>query len=151
MATATADLGRIDTYAAEDMIAEIIEDGGRYDFYGSTLDLKPDIRFGRVEDAQRLVSLIWDHEGTGPAPTVRTRRGKGKAHYAHGRHEIALPDSRWALTGMVVCHETSHALVGASATGEPPHGPTWKRTYAAVASKYLQPEIGLLLTDFLSD
>ena len=144
------DADRAGVYAAENHVVTMIDRETPVKFYGSMLDLQADVKFGRVEDIQRWVSVAWTQcGGVGAPPQVRERRGMRRAHYENWGHVIAIPDTPWARRGMVVGHELAHALVGGG--GEPSHGELWQKTFINVVRETISPEVALLLQDGFTD
>lgn len=110
----TRDAARARVYAAEDQWSAALDRGGRVDFFGSTLDLRPQLRFGSLEAMAAYVDGVAVRVGARPV-RVRHRRGSTKAHYVDG--EIAIPSqARWACRQSVLLHEFAHHLAG------PEHG-----------------------------
>lgn len=160
------DTQRSKVYAAEQfartMFDRAAEHGSRsVDFFGTSLTLPPEARFGSVEAVQRYVEQVlampavsqrWPASS---ALTVRPRRGLQAAHYENrdGAGVIAVPDSavfgnavsesgtRWALRELVVLHETAHHL----SPTEPAHGPEFASTFCELAETVMGPEVGHVL------
>jgi putative metallohydrolase (TIGR04338 family) len=145
------DLGRSSVYAVEDVITRAVERGGAVEFYGSILNLSPDVRFGQVADMQRYTDTVWPLIGTGTAPRIVRSKGHKRAYYAYGAHEIYVPDERWARTRMVLLHELAHAVVALSEHRHAPgHGEQWRKTYCWVLGVCGMPEVALLMYDGFS-
>ncbi|MGU3498193.1 TIGR04338 family metallohydrolase [Mycobacterium sp. C31M] len=145
------DTQRAKVYAAEDFVRTLFEraDGrGSLDFFGTTLTLPPEARFGSVDAVRGYVEQVlampavrqrWPQAGT---CAVRSRRGVTAAHYESGT--IAVPDrhTTWALRELVVLHELAHHLAGA---GVPAHGREYVATMVELAGCVMGPEAGHVL------
>lgn len=150
------DSQRAKVYAAEQFARTLFdraaEHGSRaVDFFGTSLTLPPESRFGSVDAVQRYVEQVmtmpaivarWPSLGR---LTVRPRRGLQAAHYENrdGAGVIAVPErsSRWALRELVVLHEMAHHLSPA----EPAHGPEFAATFCELAESVMGPEAGHVL------
>ena len=128
------DLWRSQVYSAEDQFTSLLNRGGPVDFFGSTLDLDPQRRFGDldsvrlyVERACELVSGIYP--GITP-PQVRARKGTTRAHYEFTSQLIALPVAdQWALRETVILHECAHHVTSVvHGRQAAPHGPEFAQT-----------------------
>lgn len=133
-------------YRTEDIITAALEDGGSVVMFGQHFEL-PDSgqrRFARVEDITRYLDALWQmpwvREYEIPQPQVRVRKGQAKAVYEGRRHTIAIPEAKWALTEMVVLHEVAHSLTRGDG-----HGERFRRVYADLASRAIDPVLGIML------
>jgi putative metallohydrolase (TIGR04338 family) len=145
-------------YKAEDLVMNVLAnvattDARTFDFYGSSLVLPDERKFGDIDSVQRYVdqvlALNWVRS-TWPSRadqtvTVRARKGDAHAHYQLG--VIAVPDHKgnisWAMREMVVLHELAHHF----ARGGESHGVHFASTYLHLVSELVGNEVGLLLTD----
>ena len=150
------DSQRSKVYAAEQFARTLFdraaEHGSRaVDFFGTSLTLPPEARFGSVDAVQRYVEQVvtmpalterWSSPG---GLTVRPRRGVQAAHYENrdGAGVIAVPErsSRWALRELVVLHEIAHHL----SPVEPAHGAEFAATFCDLAELVMGPEAGHVL------
>ena len=152
---------RSKVYAAEQFARTLFDRAAEHgsqtvDFFGASLTLPPEARFGSVDAVQRYVEQVMSMPAVSqrwpaaPALTVRPRRGLQAAHYEHrdGVGVIAVPDSagsdsgtRWALRELVVLHETAHHL----SPVEPAHGPEFASTFCELAETVMGPEAGHVL------
>ena len=143
-------------YAAEEFVRTLFDRAAQHssrsiDFFGESLTLPPEARFGSVDSVQRYVDEVlrlpavrtrWPD--TGPL-AVRPRRGATAAHYeiAGGAAVIAVPaDAGWALREFVVLHEVAHHLCPDAA---PAHGSVFVATFCALAAAVMGPEAGHVL------
>lgn len=145
------DSWRSQVYSAEDQFTSLLNRGGSVDFFGSTLDLVPQRRFGDldsvrlyVERACELVSEIYP--GITP-PQVRARKGTTRAHYEFTTQLIALPvTDQWALRESVILHECAHhvtPIVHGKLTA--PHGPEFTQTMLHLVQCVMGESAALLL------
>lgn len=133
------DADRAAVYAAEDQWSSVMDRGGPVDFFGSTLDLAPQLRFGTFDAMSAYVDRLVAVIGCEPV-TVRHRRGATRAHYSDG--VIAIPSTTtWACRESVVLHELAHHLAG-SAHG---HDLVFRASMLALVERQLGPEAALLL------
>ena len=151
------DSQRAKVYAAEAFVRTLFDRAGQHgartiDFFGASLTLPPEARFGSVAAVARYVDEVlalpsvaqrWPRAGT---LAVRSRRGATAAHYenADGAGMIALPDRRpadWALRELVVLHEVAHHLQPPG----PAHGPGFVATLSELAELVMGPEVGHVL------
>jgi putative metallohydrolase (TIGR04338 family) len=151
------DAQRSKVYAAEGFVRTLFDRAAEHgtrtiDFFGASLTLPPEARFGSVDGVARYVDEVlalpavvqrWPAAGE---LAVRSRRGATAAHYenADGAATIAVPDRRpadWALRELVVLHEIAHHLhpIG------PAHGPGFVATLCALAELVMGPEVGHVL------
>lgn len=140
------DTGRASVYRSENIISEILDSGGTIEMFGATFTLPESgqRRFGRVEDIQRYLDALWQmswvREYNVPQPRLRVRRGDRMAHYRRKDHTISIPQADWALTEMVVLHESAHALCDQGG-----HGQRFRHIYADLASRAIDPVVGIML------
>ena len=133
------DADRSRVYAAEDQWTALLDRGGQVDFFGSTLDVRPQLRFGSLEAMESYVAQLVDRHTTS-AVRVRHRRGRAKAHYVDG--VIAIPaDANWACRQSVLLHEFAHHLAGA----EHGHDRRFRSVMISLVDGELGPEAALLL------
>lgn len=146
------DTQRARVYAAEQFVRTMFDRVAQHssraiDFFGTSLTLPPEAKFGSVDAVQRYVDEVLSRVGAAPV-TVRARRGAAAAHYENvaGAAVIAVPDGSgtWALRELVVLHELAHHL-SADAPDEPPHGPAFVATYCELCETIMGPEVGLVL------
>ncbi|WP_066900905.1 TIGR04338 family metallohydrolase [Mycolicibacterium houstonense] len=142
------DSQRARVYAAEQFVRTMFDRAAQHssraiDFFGTSLTLPPEAKFGSVESVQRYVDDVVARVGAGPV-AVRPRRGVTAAHYelVDGRAVIAVPERHsWALRELVVLHELAHHVSGA----DPPHGPDFVATFCELCATVMGPEVGLVL------
>jgi putative metallohydrolase (TIGR04338 family) len=145
-------------YNAENLVMDVLAtvaktDARTFDFYGSTLILPDERKFGDINGVQRYVDQVlalnwvratWPTLSAQPVK-VRARRGDSWAHYRLG--VIAVPDHQqgisWAMREMVIIHELAHHL----ARGGEAHGVQFVSTYLHLVKELVGDEVGLLLTD----
>lgn len=124
------------------------------DFYGSTLVIPDERKFGDLEGVQRYVdalqSLNWVRAAWSRAEvpvTVRARKGSRFAHYEPWGHVLAVPPHQgglsWAMRELVILHEMTHHLTRSVQA----HGPDFAGTFLALVTEAMGPEVGLLLDD----
>jgi putative metallohydrolase (TIGR04338 family) len=148
-------------YKAEDLVMNVLAsvastDVRTFDFYGSTLIIPDERKFGDLDGVQRYVDQVlalnwvrttWPTLAAQPV-TVRARKGDAFAHYRLG--VIAVPEHKgnisWAMREMVVLHELAHHL----ARGGESHGVHFVSTYLHLVKELVGDEVGLLLTDAFS-
>lgn len=111
------DAQRSKVYAAEEFVRTLFDRASSrgtvtLDFFGASMTLPPEARFGSVESVRRYVDEVLALESVrrswpeaGPL-AVRSRRGRTAAHYERVDDEatIAVPDqsTTWALRELVV-------------------------------------------------
>jgi putative metallohydrolase (TIGR04338 family) len=150
------DSQRSKVYAAEEFARTLFDRAAQHgsravDFFGMSLTLPPEARFGSVDAVQRYVDQVlampavvarWSKQ---PALTVRPRRGATAAHYEvhDGAGVIAVPETstQWALRELVVLHEIAHHLCSV----EPAHGPEFASTFCELTATVMGPEAGQVL------
>ncbi len=150
------DAQRARVYAAEEFVRTLFDRAAQHssraiDFFGASLTLPPEARFGSVdavgryvEDVLALPAVSAQWPGAGPIE-VRARRGATAAHYERraAGAVIAVPEQRgWALRELVVLHEVAHHL---DHSDEPAHGPGFVGTFCALAAAVMGPEVGYVL------
>lgn len=151
------DARRSRVYAAEQQVARLLDRAARgattVDFFGSTLTVPVERRFGDIASMQRWVDGVLDLQPvldrwpSTPPCQVRERRGGTKAHY-QPPSEIAVPTSAWATRELVLCHELAHHLAHHDPDAppdEPGHGPAWVAAYLDLVGIVVGLEVALLL------
>ncbi len=144
----TKDAQRARVYAAEQFVRTMFDRAAQHssravDFFGTSLTLPPEAKFGSVDSVQRYVDDVIARVGADPV-AVRRRRGVTAAHYelVNGKAVIAVPErDTWALRELVVLHELAHHVSHA----DPPHGPDFVATYCELCETVMGPEVGLVL------
>ncbi|MUL82749.1 MULTISPECIES: TIGR04338 family metallohydrolase [unclassified Mycolicibacterium] len=142
------DTQRARVYAAEQFVRTMFDRAAQHssraiDFFGTSLTLPPEAKFGSVESVQRYVDDVAARVGAQPV-AVRRRRGATAAHYelVDGKAVIAVPERDiWALRELVVLHELAHHV----AREDPPHGPGFVAAYCELCETIMGPEVGLVL------
>lgn len=145
-------------YAAEQFVRMLFDRAATHgsrviDFFGESITLPPEARFGSVESVQRYVDQVLALAAVArirPEPgriAVRSRRAATAAHYesAGDSGVIAVADrlsANWALRELVVLHEVAHHLCGLDG---PAHGPRFVATFCTLASAVMGPEAGHVL------
>lgn len=116
------DMEKTPTYDAEHELRFILTNGGTFDFYGSTLVIPEERKFGTIENVRDYVTKVCEFElvnnmftAASNPPAVRARRGNRWAHYEPATHTIAVPEHKgsnhsWAMREIVVLHELAHAF-----------------------------------------
>ncbi len=147
------DTQRSRVYAAEEFVRTLFDRAAAsssrvIDFFGASITLPPEARFGSVESVQRYVDDVlalpavrrsWP--GADPV-RVRSRRSATAAHYESGG-VIAVPEGgRWALRELVVLHEIAHHL---GDPGGAAHGPEFVATFCDLAAMVMGSEAGHVL------
>ena len=97
-------------YRAEDQWSATMDRGGHADFFGSSITIPAQIRFGNLADVQTYVDAVCRAHDL-PTVRVRHRQGATRAHYEvkEQMRVIAVPTDRaWAMRESVVLHEISH-------------------------------------------
>lgn len=152
-----SDRHRQHLYAAEDQFGAVLNRGGRIDFFGSTLDVPVQKRFGDLESVERYIEGVFASVRQSPplqgitTPQVRERKGHTKAHYESVSRTIAVPlsgaRSQWALRESVILHECAHHLAGFVAQGQmqAPHGPEFAACMLYLVRTVLGEQAELLL------
>ena len=139
---------RARVYAAEQFVRPMFDRAAQHssraiDFFGTSLTLPPEAKFGSVDSVQRYVDDVVARVGADPV-AVRRRRGVTAAHYElmDGKAVIAVPErDTWALRELVVLHELAHHLSHA----DPPHGPDFVAAHIELCTAIMGPEVGLVL------
>lgn len=142
------DSQRARVYAAEQFVRTMFDRAAQHssraiDFFGTSLTLPPEAKFGSVDSVQRYVDDVVTRLGARPV-AVRPRRGATAAHYelSDGKAVIAVPErDTWALRELVILHELAHHLSQA----DPPHGPDFVATHVELCEAVMGPEVGLVL------
>jgi putative metallohydrolase (TIGR04338 family) len=150
------DAQRSKVYAAEEFVRKLFDRVDSHasralDFFGTSVTLPPEGRFGSVDAVQRYVDDVLAHPAVrarwprcSPV-TVRGRRGETAAHYewAPDSATIAVPDRQttWALRELVVLHELAHHL----SQSDPPHGQEFVATFCELAATVMGAEVGYVL------
>jgi putative metallohydrolase (TIGR04338 family) len=150
------DTQRAKVYAAEEFVRTLFDRAGErgnrsIEFFGASLTLPPEARFGSLEAVQRYVDEVLSHPAVrsrwpGLEPlAARGRRGLTAAHYeqSSGVATIAVPTrhTTWALRELVVLHEIAHHLCRC----EPAHGQEFVATFTELADAVMGPEVGHVL------
>lgn len=139
------DADRSAVYAAEDQWSAVLDRGGVIDFFGSTLDLPCQRKFGALEHMQQYVSAITPEQLTTQPITVRARKGPTRAHFDPIKNEIAIPmDVTWAARESVLLHEVAHALTYGN-HADLTHGRKYRITMLALVREHLSPQAELVL------
>lgn len=144
----TRDTQRARVYAAEQFVRTMFDRAAQHgsraiDFFGTSLTLPPEAKFGSVDSVQRYVDDVVARVGAAPV-AVRSRRGATAAHYelVDRKAVIAVPErDTWALRELVVLHELAHHVSQA----DPPHGPAFVAAYCELCETVMGPEVGLVL------
>jgi len=150
------DAQRSKVYAAEEFVRKLFDRVDSHasralDFFGTSVTLPPEGRFGSVDAVQRYVNDVLAHAAVRAGwpelspVTVRARRGETAAHYewTPDTATIAVPDRQttWALRELVVLHELAHHV----AQADPPHGPLFVATFCDLAAAVMGAEVGYVL------
>jgi putative metallohydrolase (TIGR04338 family) len=134
-----SDYQRSAVYSAEDQWAASIDRGGAMDFHGSHVVMPEQRRFTDLDDVKTYVVEICGRHGMHP-PSVRHRKGGGRAHYEHAG-VIAIPsDQGWAMRESVVLHELAHHQAAGM-----DHGPQFTAAMLRLVEAELGPEAALVL------
>lgn len=140
------DTQRAQVYAAENLMAKMLERGGPAQVAGSTLTLPVERRFGNldnVRDYLERLNQVFGEDMT--VPRVRERKGQTRAHYEHRAHTIAVPlKDRWALRESIILHEYAHALTWRDTLLDPGHGPTFQAHLERLFTEVIGPEVGFV-------
>ena len=146
------DAQRAQVYAAENLMAKMLERGGPAQVAGSTLTLPIERRFGNLDNVRDYVARLHSIFGEGmPMPQVRERKGQAKAHYEHRAHTIAVPlKDRWALRESVILHEYAHALTWRDNRLDPGHGPAFQANLEHLFTEAIGPEAGFVFRVLMS-
>jgi len=109
----TSDSDRSAVYAAEDQWTALLDRGGTVDFFGSTLTLPVQRRFGDLAAVRAYVERACATVEI-DVPHVRVRKGHTRAHFESPPATIAIPGidgalaGTWAARETVVLHEVAH-------------------------------------------
>lgn len=142
--TTSRDRQRSKVYAAEGQVRQILGTGGVIDFFGSTLDVPAERKFGDVDSIAPYLHKVLAYAPVARLPraqapvTVRERRGASEAHYEYDAATIAIPPYRrdgWALRESVVLHELAHHLCGPGMG----HGPAFTAMLAHLFDHVIGP------------
>jgi putative metallohydrolase (TIGR04338 family) len=155
----TRDMQVSKVYDAELFVRGIIEslaktDVRTFDFYGSSLLVPAERKFGDLDGVQRYVDAVlalnWvkaDYARAERPITIRARKGSRFAHYEPWGAVIAVPPhvngTSWAMREIVIIHEIAHHLTRSAQS----HGAEFTRTMLHLVTELIGPEVGLLLTD----
>lgn len=170
--SAGRDAQRAALYAAEDQVARILDRSAEFpvvEVAGSHLTLPAERHFAEIASVQAYVDAVlalgwvrerWPGAAARP-PTVRERRGAGRAHYEPAPPVIAIPLHRggtaWALRELVVLHEVAHHLGGGAPDTDPAgdsstgHGPAFAGRLLALVGGLIGAEAELLLRVAMAD
>jgi putative metallohydrolase (TIGR04338 family) len=153
----TVDFQKSAVYGAETLVHRVMSslaqsDSQTFDFYGSSLLVPMERKFGDLESVQRYINQVlglnwvrtmWPEKAIQPVK-VRARRGNKFAHYEFPG-VIAVPphngDLSWAMRELVILHELSHHFA------RDHHGPEFAGAMLHLVTELIGPEVGLLLTD----
>lgn len=150
------DTQRAKVYAAEAFVRTLFDRAGEHgnrsiEFFGASVTLPPEARFGSLEAVQRYVDEVLSHRAVrlrwpGLEPlTARGRRGLTAAHYEFDGESavVAVPDrhTTWALRELVVLHEIAHHLCRC----DPAHGPEFVAAFIDLTDLVMGPEVGHVL------
>jgi len=141
------DAQRAQVYAAEALMAKMLERGGPAQVAGSTLTLPIERRFGNLDNVRDYIERLHSIFGEGmPMPQVRERKGQAEAHYEWANHTIAVPlKARWALRESVILHEYAHALTWRRDNSpDPGHGPDFQSNLEHLFTEAIGPEAGFM-------
>ena len=104
----TVDRLRSAVYTAEDQWSTLLDRGGALDFFGSTVQVPLQVRFGSLEHARDYVESVCRANDL-TVPTVRNRKGGKRAHYEQGVIAVSS-DHVWAMRESVLLHEIAHHM-----------------------------------------
>lgn len=143
-----AEVSRV--YAVEDAWSAVLDRGGLVDFFGSSLQVPAQRRFGDLAAMQAYSDFCLARTGRDvPAVTIRTRRGQRRAHYeaVGGAAVIAIPlQAQWACREAVLLHELAHHVTCTMFNpGSRHHCPRFRGAMCWLAGLALGPEAALLL------
>jgi putative metallohydrolase (TIGR04338 family) len=148
-------------YDAEIFVRDIVDsvahhDVPTFDFYGSSLLIPIDRKFGDLESVQRYVDYVlaldWVKEAWPTRAairiTVRSRNSNNRAHYEGDKHTLAIRPHKpgkpsHAMRELYLLHEITHHLI----RGAVSHSPAFAGAYLRLVTEIVGPEVGLLLTD----
>lgn len=149
------DSQRARVYAAEEMLGRVLDEGGTYDLFGSTLVMPRDRRFADLDSIRRylaqLVRLraVAEHPRADVAVHVAEYGGHTRAVYEAETATIRFPlvrEGTWARRELVVLHEYAHHL-----TPHLGHGPEFAGAFADLVEHALAPEAATLLRVLFSE
>ena len=152
------DSQRSRVYAAEQFVRTLFDHaagrGSRaIDFFGDSITLPPEARFGSVASVQLYVDavlalpVVADRWPGSERIAVRPSRASTAAHYEirDGTAVIAVPETGaadWAMRELVVLHEVAHHL---NTGGGGAHGPNFVATFCELAALVMGSECGHVL------
>ncbi len=139
------DRDRSRVYAAEDQWSAVLDRGGSVNFFGSQIQVAPQLRFADIATVQRYVDQVLglpDLQCFDPAPVrIRERKGGTRAHYSDG--VVAVPIHKvWSGRESVVLHELAHHLAWRTDTT---HGVVFRSTMMALVRAAQSAESSLIL------
>lgn len=154
------DFQRGSLYHAEQFVRRTLEglavqEARTVDFYGSTLVIPDERKFGDIAGVQRYVDAVLDLNwvrATWPQHAirrinVRARRGNRFAEYQRLGSVLSVPPHKegisWAMRELVILHEAAHHLDPSGVH----HGPVFAGIFLRLVTEIIGPEVGLLLTD----
>lgn len=145
------DRWRTQIYSAEDQFSAILNRGGVVDFFGSTINVPSQRRFGDIDSVETYIDMVFEimtsHYPLAGKPRVRVRKGMTRAHYEFNSETIAIPISdQWALRETVILHEYAHHLT-AHQYGDavPAHGREFAATMLVLINHVMGDSAALLL------
>jgi putative metallohydrolase (TIGR04338 family) len=154
------DFQRGSVYNAERFVRRTLDclteqDTRTVDFYGSTLVIPDERKFGDLASVQRYVDAVlelnWVRD-TWPQHAIRrinvcARRGNRFTEYSPLGSVMSVPLHKqgisWAMRELVILHEMAHHL----APRDNHHGPVFAGACLLLVTEIIGPEVGLLLTD----
>jgi putative metallohydrolase (TIGR04338 family) len=142
---------RSSVYQAEDQFSAVCNRGGLVDFFGSSIDVPIQRRFGDIDSVKRyvkfVIGLMEDSYPQLTIPRVRIRKGSTRAHYEFSTKTIAIPVSdQWALRETVVLHEIAHHVAWFKFGGSvKPHGGEFTACMLELVDRTLGEGAALLL------
>lgn len=156
---APRDVHRQAVYDAEAQVERLLASAGdgraQVDFFGSTLVVPVERRFGDLAGVQRYVDAVLALDWVTarwpalPPIAVRHRRGAARAVYEPATATIAVPaHTTWAMRETVAIHEIAHHLDRMTPKpqgAESAHGPTWAAIHLGLLGVAIGPEVTLLL------
>ncbi len=148
---ALVDRWRSQVYSAEDQFSQLLNRGGVVDFFGSSLDVPLQRRFGDIASVRDYVASVHEqvqaHFADIACPNVRARKGTTQAHYEFSTATIAVPvNDQWALRESVILHEWAHHLTAFTcASPVQAHGREFVANMVALVEIILGESAALLL------
>jgi putative metallohydrolase (TIGR04338 family) len=155
------DFQRQRLYNAELFVQSILDSVARndvatFDFYGSSLLIPLERKFGDLESVQRYVDYVlaldWVKEAwptrAARRITVRSRKSNHRAHYEEWTATLAIRSHKpgepsHGMREFYVLHEIAHHLAPRGTS----HGPEFAGVMLRLVTEIVGPEVGLLLTD----